>query len=106
MKNIFGENKKLFAILFAIEIFFLVIGIMGLFGKNRVYRFDADDMTAKMGGYSSETDEYYVDSSLGWAGTAVELTGIALPKGVYTISLRYETDTFVKNLCNMIYSHH
>lgn len=74
------KNRK-FQVVLCIEIFLIIIGVIGLFGKNDVYNFG---------------EEY---AHIGADGVSVEYSGIALPKGVYDVSLFYDTDTNMLNEC-------
>ena len=96
-----GKNMS-FRVLLIVELCLLAVGVMGLFGKDSVHYFDAQDFSSNVGVYSQERGGYFVDESCGPALSAVELDGIALPQGVYTVSLHYNTDTFMGNMCNMI----
>lgn len=95
-----AEKKKSFRIILGIELLFVVLGIIGLFGKNAVYEYDIS-MGTGFGVYSAEYEGMYVDSSMGVSGDWMEFAGISLPRGTYRVQLHYVTDTDMKNYCNV-----
>lgn len=103
IKNLIVElwQKKRKAVLcvLLVEALLLFMGILGLFGKNRVYEFGTEAMQGNFGSPVEETGGYRVTEADGARGNLVDFTGLALPKGVYKVSLHYETDTDMKNLC-------
>ncbi|MBQ7359842.1 MAG: hypothetical protein IJW63_07105 [Lachnospiraceae bacterium] len=101
IKDMHMEKKRSFRMLLIMELCLLVAGVIGLFGKDDVYYFDSHEMVSSVGGYSQEKEGYFLDESCGAVSGAVKLGGISLPRGVYTVSLYYETDTFMGNMCNM-----
>lgn len=94
-------KKRVFRVAVLLELILLLIGIAGLFGKDAVYYFDDQQMTVNFGMYVEEKGGVYVDSSWGQSGNAVDFTGISLPKGVYQVSLLYDTDTNMQNTCTV-----
>ncbi len=66
------NKQKTFRILLLVEVLLLVLGIVGLFGKNNEY-------------------QYYPDE------TGVNFEGIALDRGTYRVQMYYTTDTNMKN---------
>ena len=105
IKNLIVElwQKKRKAVLcvLLVEALLLFMGILGLFGKNRVYEFGTEAMQGNFGSPVEETGGYRVTEADGARGNLVDFTGLALPKGVYKVSLHYETDTDMKNLCTV-----
>lgn len=73
------EKRKSFRILLLVEIFLLLWGVIGLFGKDAVYEYGAESMTGEYGNFEN----------------------IALSRGVYKVSLYYDTDTDMKNRCEV-----
>lgn len=73
------EKKRSFQILLLAEILLLLWGIIGLFGKDAVYEYSVESMTGEYGNFEN----------------------IALPRGVYTVSLYYDTDTDMVNRCEV-----
>lgn len=94
------KRKAVLCVLLA-EALLLFMGILGLFGKNRVYEFGTEAMQGNFGSPVEETGGYRVTEVDGARGNLVDFTGLALPKGVYKVSLHYETDTDMKNLCTV-----
>lgn len=67
------NKQKKFRILLVVELLLLVMGIVGLFGKNAEYQYYPDD-------------------------TGVNFSGIALPRGTYRVQMYYTTDTNMKHV--------
>lgn len=86
-------RRKTFWLLAALEAVLLVTGILGLFGRNKVYEYGQEDMNADYG--------YQIDESLGQSGVVMSFPDIALPRGTYQVYLQYSTDTDMKNLCTV-----
>lgn len=97
------RKNKIWLVMLIAELVLLLIGIVGLFGKNAVYEYDASDMTAHFGswlesdgGYTAaegdspaeETDAYFLDSE-----------PISLPAGVYEVTMYCTSDTNMENRC-------
>ncbi len=95
------EKKRFFKVIVVIELILLLLGIVGLFGKDDIYFFDSQAMTTHFGTYSAEQDGVYVDNSLGQVGNAVDFANISLPAGVYRVALLYDTDSNMKNRCTV-----
>lgn len=93
--------RKSFMVLLAAELLLLLIGIVGLFGKNTVYQYGAENMQGNFGAYREDLGGWYVDEACGQTGNAVDFTGIFLPRGIYQVSLHYSTDTDMKNRCTI-----
>ena len=87
IKNLIVElwQKKRKAVLcvLLVEALLLFMGILGLFGKNRVYEFGTEAMQGNFGSPVEETGGYRVTEADGARGNLVDFTGLALPKGVY-----------------------
>ncbi len=94
-------RQRPFRILLIIEVFVLLAGIAGLFGKDAVYEYGLEHMTVHYGVYMQEYGGVYVDEYNGVEGTAVDFAGIALPKGTYQVQLHYATNTDFQQLCEM-----
>lgn len=101
LQNLELHKNRFFLISLAVEAVLLLWGIMGLFGKDAVYEYGVEDMRANFGTYSEELGGYYVDASYGQKGNLVDFCEIALPKGVYSVQLHYETDTNMLNMCQV-----
>lgn len=84
-----------------VELLGMLLAIVGLFGKNDVYYFGADQMQILAGAYSQERG-YWIDESFGVSGEVAKLTELSLPAGVYRISMQYETDTIMQNMCTVL----
>ncbi len=93
-------KMRMFRLFLLIEGLLLVWGIFNLFGRDAVYEYGPEDMTVNFGNYDAETG-CFIDESAGQQGNAVDFCEIALPKGVYSVSLHYETDTHMHNLCEV-----
>lgn len=94
-------RQRPFRFLILIEIFLLLAGIVGLFGKNAVYEYGPEHMTVNYGVYMEEYDGVYVDEQSGAEGTAVDFADIALPRGTYRVQLHYDTDTDFQQSCRV-----
>lgn len=101
LQNLELHKKRFFLISLAIQAVLLLWGIVGLFGKDAVYEYGVEDMRANFGTYSEELGGYYVDASYGQKGNLVDFCEIALPRGVYSVQLHYETDTNMLNMCQV-----
>lgn len=66
------NKRKNFRILLLVEVLLLLLGIVGLFGKDTAYQYYPDD-------------------------TGVNFSGIVLPRGTYQVQMYYTTDTNSKN---------
>ena len=80
-----------------IEFIIIMAGVPGLFGKNHVYKYGRENMAVNFGAWDEETGGCFVSESSGQEGIMADFTDISLPRGVYSIKLQYETDTFMKN---------
>ena len=78
MKRIVDLMGKPFLAAAAVELLLLVLAVMGLFGKNAIYE------------YGAEQQEEGV------------FRNINLPAGTYEVRLRFETDVDAVNLCSVI----
>lgn len=94
-------RQRPFRILSAIEMFLLLAGIVGLFGKDAVYEYGPEHMTVNYGVYMEEYGGVYVDELSGAEGTAVDFADIALPAGTYRVQLHYDTDTDYQQSCKV-----
>lgn len=92
-------RRKTFRMILVIEAILLLIGIVGLFGKDAVYEFGAEYMRVNFGVWEEETGVVSVDAQSGMTGNAVDFVPIALPRGVYTVELHYDTDVDFQNSC-------
>lgn len=101
IKALHIEKKKSFRLILGIEIFLIVLGVIGLFGKSAVYDFGLESMHANFGIYDEEAGGYAVQEKDGQRGNLVDFCDISLPRGVYAVSLRYQTDTDMKNICTV-----
>ena len=84
-------KKRSFRVLLAIELMLLVFGVMGLFGKTAVYEYGLENMRGNFGTYDEAAGGYRVTQADGIQGNLVDFCDIVLPKGVYAVSLHYET---------------
>lgn len=94
-------KKPNFRRLLVVELMLVLLCVLGLFGKNDVYRYGPKDMTVRFGTYEEERGSVRVDSSQGQAGNMVDFEGIALPAGVYRVSLHYQCDTDMVHGCTV-----
>lgn len=103
MLSLLAEMKKerRFQILLAAELLLVVFCVMGLFGRDGVYEYGINDMTVRYGTYSEQAGGVYTDVSGGRTGNMVDFENIALPRGVYRVSLHYQTDTDMVNVCTV-----
>lgn len=93
-------KKKIFRILLIIECIALLMGIAGLFGKDAVYEYGADDMTINFGSYSEEHGGAHTENS-GERDSMVDFRGIALPRGTYRVQVHYTVDTDMLTWCEV-----
>ncbi len=94
-------KRKSYIALAAIEILLLVWGIAGLFGKNHVYEYGWDNAVVNFGEYSEADGGYRADATLGSVGHMIDYQNIALPRGYYVVSVKYQTDVDYANMCNV-----
>lgn len=91
------HKRKSFRILLIMEFIIIMAGVPGLFGKNHVYKYGTENMAINFGAWDEEMGGCFVGESSGQEGIMADFTDISLPRGVYSIKLQYETDTFMKN---------
>lgn len=77
-------RTKWFRTLLVIEICFLVLGVIGLFGRNAEYVYGQDSIK-NIENFEGKSDLYFEE--------------ISLPRGVYRVVLDYRTDTYMTNMC-------
>lgn len=94
-------HRKSFLVILAAELILLAFGIAGLFGKNAVYEYGRESMSAVFGEYREDLGGVYTDASYGLTGNLLNFSNLTLPKGFYKVALHYETDTDYKNLCSV-----
>lgn len=99
MKALELNKRRSFRILLLAEIVLLLAGMPGLFGKTKVYEYGFENMVVNFGNWDEATGSFVVQDGSGQQGDMVDFVNISLPRGVYTVSLRYQTDTFMKNGC-------
>lgn len=92
------KKRKSFRILLLIELILLIVGVPGLFGKNRIYEYGRENMAVYFGAWDEAAGSYIVENGSGQAGEMAAFTDISLPRGVYSVEIRYKTDTFAKNI--------
>ena len=95
------HKRKSFRILMAIELILLLAGIPGLFGKDRVYEYGTRNMQIHFGTWDQETGSCFAADGSGQSGNMVDFSGISLPRGMYRVALRYQTDTAYSNSCTV-----
>lgn len=84
-----------------IELILLLAGVFGLFGKNHVYEYGMENMRTVSGILDQETGICYVEEGAGEMESMVEFADISLPRGVYCVEVRYQTDTSMLNYCSV-----
>ena len=77
-----GKRKTFRRVLLA-EILLILLGIVGLFGRNEVYEYPSEGVTVNTGVYQDN----------------MTIEHISLKPGLYRIQLHYDTDTNMKNFC-------
>lgn len=95
------NQRKSFRILLLAEIVLLLAGVPGLFGKTKVYEYGFENRIVNFGNWDEISGSVVVQDGSGQQGNMVDFVNISLPRGAYTVSLRYKTDTFIKNACNV-----
>lgn len=78
-------KRKMFRRMLLIEGILILVGIVGLFGKNNVYEYPSDNVTMATGTYQQD----------------MQIENLSLKPGVYRVQLHYDTDTNMKNFCNV-----
>lgn len=101
MKQLELYRQRPFWVLAGIEVLLLLLCISGLFGKNAVYEYGVEQMTANFGVYDEGQGGYAADAAAGQTGNLVDFSNIALPKGVYRVCLSYTTDANMQNMCTV-----
>ena len=96
-------KRKGFRILAVLECVLFLLGIAGLFGKNRIYEYSVDDMTIRFGTEIEADEEIWagVLDGNGMEGNMVDFESIALTAGSYRIQLHYRTTSDEKNWCRV-----
>ena len=100
LKGLQLTKKRSFWVLLAIQVAVLVFGIVNLFGHDAVYSYGIDDMQANFGSVL-EGQGVYADESYGLTGNLVDFNVDYLPKGVYVVELKYDTDISYENMCTV-----
>lgn len=93
-------KKKSFRILLLIECILLLVGVVGLFGKDAVYEYGRESMEIHFGEYSEEHGGVHTENS-GERGSMVDFRGIALPAGTYQVQVHYTVDTDMLTWCGV-----
>lgn len=96
IKALHLEKRKSFQILLAVELFILIVGIVGLFGKKAVYEYGVGEISGHAGSFFVDSDAAVMNSG---AEGEIRFTGIVLPRGTYRVQLYYSTDTDFINMC-------
>ena len=91
------EKRKSFRLLILTELIILLAGVPGLFGKNHVYEYGQENMRLYFGVWDAESGSCRVEEGMGQAGNMMDFVDISLPRGVYSVQIRYATDTFMQN---------
>lgn len=94
-------HRKGFRVLLAVELLTLLLGVIGLFGKDAVFVYRAEEMPGYFGSYSEQLDGIVVNETDGAVGSMVDFVGISLPRGTYRVQLSYVTDTDGVNVCTV-----
>lgn len=76
-------KRKTFRRVLLVEILLMLLGIVGLFGRNEVYEYPSEGVTVNTGVYQDN----------------MTIEHISLKPGLYRIQLHYDTDTNMKNFC-------
>ena len=78
-----GKRKTFRRVLLAGNPKLILLGIVGLFGRNEVYEYPSEGVTVNTGVYQDN----------------MTIEHISLKPGLYRIQLHYDTDTNMKNFC-------
>ncbi len=78
-------KRKAFRRMLIIEGILILLGIVGLFGKNAVYEYPSEGMAVELGTYQQN----------------FQIENLSLKPGVYRVQMHYDTDTNMKNFCNV-----
>ncbi|MCH5343103.1 MAG: hypothetical protein J1E64_03615 [Acetatifactor sp.] len=95
------ERRKGFRVLVAVELLALLLGVIGLFGKEAVFVYHAAEMPGYFGSYAEDQEGIVANETDGTAGNLVDFVGISLPRGTYRVQLAYVTDTDGLNECTV-----
>lgn len=101
MNRIFEKCRPV-VLLWIAEIIVILWAVAGLFGKNAVYEYGAEDMTVFWGVQLEDGSGIQVDSTWAGSGEFVRYELEPMKAGVYRVALKYETDTFAKNMCEVV----
>lgn len=101
LKELNLKKRRTFRVLIMIELLLLAAGTVGLFGKDHVYEYGRENVRVNFGAWDEETESFRVEDGSGQRGNMVDFVDISLPRGVYSVELRYETDTFMMNRCDV-----
>ena len=85
MKALQIGKRKAFRRMLIIEGILILLGIVGLFGKNAVYEYPSEGMAVELGTYQQN----------------FQIENLSLKPGVYRVQMHYDTDTNMKNFCNV-----
>lgn len=85
IKALHVGKRKAFRWMLVVELILIVLGIAGLFGKNATYEYPSDGVPVAVGTYQQD----------------IQIENISLKPGVYRIRLQYDTDTNMKNFCEV-----
>lgn len=92
------HRRKAFLIVAAIELLLLALAVISLFGRNAVYEFGSESMTAE---FAAESGYCVLDPQSGQQGELVVFQNLSVPAGTYRVRLQYEADTDGVNLCTV-----
>lgn len=92
-------KNKIWRILLIAELLLLLVGIVGLFGHDAVYTYDAAEMTAHYGAWSETDGGYTAAEGIAGEGYFLDSAPISLPAGVYEVTMYCATDTNMVNRC-------
>lgn len=76
-------RRKIFRRILLAESLLMLLGIIGLFGRNAVYEYPSEEVTVNTGVYQDN----------------MTIEHVSLKPGLYRIQLHYDTDTNMKNFC-------
>lgn len=94
------QRRKSFWILLAVELLVAGLAVIGLFGKNIVYEYDAST-AATLGEYDEERGVCVAGPESGQQEDFVVFRNISIPAGTYEVRLLYETDVDAVNMCKV-----
>lgn len=101
IKELIINNKKRFFIIMAVEVFLIILAIIGLFGKNDVYTYDASN-ASMISGIAQKTENEIILNGSSGEDAEVCFANLEIPRGSYIVELNYQSELDSVHYCNVI----